>query len=472
MQACVPASKILGALSYALDLTDGQPMGHSMQTCLIGMRIGSQLGLAPGMLSDLYYALLLKDAGCSSNSSKLFHMLQSDEIQAKRSLKDRDWTKQGMEQLRYAWRNVAVGKPLAERLRSMVRLARQEPQTGNLYAIRCERGASIARRIGFSAEVAEAIACLDEHWNGKGYPMHLAGSSIPLLSRIMNLAQCAAIFWKVRGARAAAAVLKQRSGRWFDPELVRSALSLIRQGSLFEGLDAPDIVAAVAALESVTVRLHLDGDALDDICVAFSEVIDTKSPYTYRHSAGVAKAAVAIGQGLHLPESTIVSLRRAALLHDIGKLAVPNSILEKPGKLDAAEWAVVKKHPYYTWEILKQMPGFEAVSEVAASHHERLDGSGYFRGYRAHQLCLQSRALAVADVYDALAATRPYREGLSREKVFAIMASDAPHILDMDCLNALQAAPPEALALPEVVRVPEEGGSPGDAYPALAPLFA
>ena len=471
-EQAVPASKVLGALSFALDLTDGQPMGHSMQTCLIGMRIGHALGLSPEMRSDLYYALILKDAGCSSNASKLFHLMQSDEIKAKREFKDKDWTKQGLEQLRYALANVAVGKPFLERVRCLIGVVRRPPETGNLIAIRCERGASIARRIGFSWPIAEAIASLDEHWDGRGYPMHLAGEEVPLLSRIMNLSQCLAVFWTLGGAKAAVQVMKQRSNRWFDPKLVKIALALARRHQLFDGLDDLDIVGTVDLLEPKELQLHLDDDGIDRICDAFAEVIDTKSPFTSRHSAGVAQAAVAIARQLGFAEQTIVQIRRAGLLHDIGKLAVPNSILEKPGKLTSLEWETVKKHPYYTLEILKRIPGFDDLSQMAASHHERLDGSGYFRGLAAADLNMEARILAVADVYDALAAHRPYRDALPREKVFAIMMKDAPHALDIDCLHALQAVPEADLALPQVIETQLPPARDTRQTPALVPQFA
>jgi HD-GYP domain-containing protein (c-di-GMP phosphodiesterase class II) len=130
-------------------------------------------------------------------------------------------------------------------------------------------------------------------------------------------------------------------------------------------------------------------------------------------------------------------MRRAALLHDIGKLSVPNSILEKPGSLDAGEWEVVKQHPYYSYEILRRVTGFEELSEVAAAHHEKLDGSGYFRHFRADQLSLEARILVVSDIFDALSAKRPYRDALPLEKVFEIIRKDAPRALDAQCVEAL-----------------------------------
>lgn len=451
-QSGIAASEVLGALSFALDLTDGQPMGHSMQSCLIGMRIGEALSLPRTLMSDLYYALILKDAGCSTNSSRFYHLLQADEIAAKRSLKKMDWTKQGWTQLRYALKHIAAGQSLFTRASQLLRVARQPPESEALYSLRCERGASIARRIGFSLDVAEAIASLDEHWDGSGYPMRLQGTQIPLLSRILNLAQTLAVFWCHGGEAAAARVMQERKHRWFDPEMVRAGMSLLKQKRLFIGLDDEDLVGTIGSLEPEGMHLVLDQDGIDGICGAFAEVIDAKSPFTYRHSTGVSQAAVAVGRQLDCSEETAIMLRRAGLLHDIGKLAIPNSILEKPGKLERHEWELVQKHPYYTLKILQRIPGFEALSEVAASHHERLDGKGYFRNLKAEDLNLECRILAVADVYDALAADRPYRKALSREEVFAIMQKDIPHSLDGECLSALFAAPEEELVIPNTVR--------------------
>src|SRR5579871_3258354 len=179
----IRVSQIISALSYALDLTEGRPMGHSVRSCMIGMRLGAQIGLQPAELSDLYYALLMKDAGCSSNASKLFHIVSADEIRAKGDVKLTDWTRVGWESLHYAITHVATGAPFLDRVRTLVRVAaKQQVESCALVKIRCERGASIARRIGFSESVAQAIHSLDEHWDGSGYPDGLRGRNIPLFS--------------------------------------------------------------------------------------------------------------------------------------------------------------------------------------------------------------------------------------------------------------------------------------------------
>jgi putative nucleotidyltransferase with HDIG domain len=413
-------------------------MGHSVRSCMIGMRLAAEIGLDASQQSDLYYALLLKDAGCSSNSSKLFHILCADELRAKRDVKLTDWTRIGWESLQYAVSHVATGAPFLERVKTLARVAaKQQTESCELVKIRCERGASIARKIGFSDPVAQAIHSLDEHWNGGGYPDGLRGEEIPLYSRIMNLSQTLEVFQANRGEAAAVEVMRKRSGRWFDPELVRAAESLAGQGLLWIGLDKEQPIQQALTLEPQERRLLANKETIEKICQAFAEIIDAKTPFTYRHSNGVADAATAISRQLGLNEDDVTFMRRAALVHDIGKLSVSNSILEKPAALNNSEWDVMKKHPYYTFEILRRIPGFEELSEVAGAHHEKLDGSGYYAHLSADQLTLEMRILTVADIFDALAAKRPYRDALPLDKVFGIMQKDAPRAIDAQCLDAL-----------------------------------
>jgi putative nucleotidyltransferase with HDIG domain len=451
----VRLSEIISALSYALDLTEGQPLGHSVRACMIGMRLGRQMGMNADEQADLYYALLLKDAGCSSNASRLFHILNADEIRAKGDLKTKDWTRIGFESLHYALTHVATGMPFLQRMQRLFQVAATQQQDScTLVKIRCERGSYIAKQLGFSEAVAASIYSLDEHWNGGGYPHGLRNQEIPLFSRIANLSQTLDVFLDAKGPAAAVEAAHNRSGRWFDPELVKAAASLAKSGELWSGLDDKDLVRKVASLEPEHRRMTASEASVDRICAAFAEVIDAKSPFTYRHSNGVADAAVEIGQWFGMSAKGLKQLRRAALLHDIGKLSVPNSILEKPGRLTNEEWVSVKNHPYYTLEILKKIPGFERLSQDAAAHHEKLDGSGYWRGWGSEQLSRFARILAVADIFDALHAKRPYRDGMPLEKVFQILREDAPRALDLPTVEALIASKtnsePAAFAEPEI----------------------
>ena len=432
-------ASVVAGLSRALDLSTGQPLGHSIRTCVLGMRIAGEIGLSQEILNELFYSLLLKDCGCSGNASKTFHALGSDDLKAKRDVKTTDWTRVSWETLQYALSHVAPGKPFLERVRTLLSVARnQKVHAKDVTKIRCERGATLARLMGLSSGTADGIRGLDEHWDGSGNPEGLRGEEIPLLSRIMLLAQTLEVFLVSSGAVAAADVAVKRSRTWFDPKLVKAVQSLDRRGELFAHVFDDDLTELCLKLEPSPRIMDAGETNLDNVCTAFSNIVDAKSPFTFNHSLGVANAAVAVGRTLGLPRERILLLRNAALLHDLGKLGVSNSILEKPSKLDDDEWQVVKQHPQGTWEILREIPGFQELGQIAASHHEKLNGKGYHRGLTAEYLPLEARILAVADIFDALAAKRPYRDSIVPEKVIEMMRRDTPHALDVLCVDALE----------------------------------
>lgn len=432
-------SEVISALSYALDLTEGQPAGHSVRTCLIGMRIGREIGLDADARSSLFYALLLKDAGCSSNAAATCELFGADDHTVKQTWKTTDWASR-WSSFTHVVRNVRPGGSLLAKAKQVAGFAGAGPVGTELVRTRCDRGADIARMLEMTDDTAAAVHALDEHWDGLGVPLGLAGEQIPLLARIACLAQTVEIFHATHGLQAALGVARERSGRWFDPQLVRALQSLRADGAFWAGLSAGDARERTAALEPADRVLTADGERLDRIAQAFARVIDAKSPYTYRHSEGVALYADAIGRVLGFGPEALRDLRRAALLHDIGKLGVSNRILDKPGKLTEQEFAVVRRHPEHTYQILARVAHFRALAETAASHHERMDGRGYHRGIAAGGLPTAARILAVADVCDALSAERPYRGALPRERVLEIMRADAGTGLCPDCFAALETA--------------------------------
>jgi putative nucleotidyltransferase with HDIG domain len=431
-------SDVVSALSAALDLTEGQPMGHAVRSCILGMRIADEMQLGPQERSDLYYALLLKDAGCSTNAARMHKILGSDDIRAKKEVKFEDWTKPSLSGLRYLMRNVLPGKSWAQRLgKAVVVGLQQKKNNAEVIGARCERGAQIARKVGLCEPTAQAIFSLDEHWNGGGYPEHRKGEEISLLARIMNVSQTLEAFASQRSPAEAVAVVSQRSGSWFDPEIARIVRTLEKDEQLWEKARSENARQYVLEMEP-GAAIPATPRHIDNLCDAFAEIIDTKSPYTYNHSLGVAQASIEIANGLGLAAQTITMVRRAALLHDIGKLSVSNAILEKPGKLTDTEWEVMKMHPVYTRAIVRTISGFEQLAFIAAAHHERLDGKGYPDGLTASHLPLTARILCVADVYQALTEKRPYRESMPAQAVFALMDKDAPSRLDLQCLDVLK----------------------------------
>jgi HD-GYP domain-containing protein (c-di-GMP phosphodiesterase class II) len=418
-------------------------MGHAERSCLIGLRLADEVGLDAGRRSSLFYALLLKDAGCSTTSSATAAVMGSDDFQAKREAKLLD-PRRPTQSLRYLHRNVASGSPLRARARHLRELvAFGVDGARELGHMRCERGAEIARAIDLSEDAARAIRELDEHYNGRGYPNGLAGEEISLLARIMCLAQTLEVFWHEGGSEAACAVARERRGTWFDPMLVDAVAAFEHDAAFWASLREPD----VSAMEPADRVEHANDARLDRVAEAFAGIVDAKSPFTARHSAGVAEIADGIAATMGLSADTRRLLRRGGLLHDVGKLGVSNRILDKPGALTAEEWAAVRRHPELSRVILAPVPALADVARLAVEHHERLDGSGYPHGRVAHQLDVPSRILQVADVAEALSAPRPYREALAVDDVLSIMGRDAGSKLDAVAFGALEAWLPHATAL-------------------------
>jgi putative nucleotidyltransferase with HDIG domain len=445
-------SDLISALSLALDLTEGQPMGHAVKSCLLGMRIAEILGLPVEQRSNLYYAMLLKDAGCSSNAARMYEIFGGDERAAKKEVKTTDWSRVTFDGLEYLMRNVMPGKSRLDRVIAIAHIAmNRKDQSTELFQLRCERGGQIAKKIGLGAIAAEAVFNLDEHWDGNGFPHGLKGAEIPLLSRIMNLCQTLEVFSALSGPQDAFQVIQERSGTWFDPEMVKASLELERDSALWELLESDEVRATVIKMEPLDTFQFADDARIDSVCEAFADVIDVKSPFTHEHSRGVTAVAVAIARELGIEEKEIVSIRRGALLHDIGKLSVPNKILDKNGKLTAQEWETIRLHPYYTQRILEKISGFKHLAFIASTHHEKLDGSGYYRNLRATQLPMSSRAITMADIYDALSAKRPYRDALPTEQVFEIISKDVPKALDASCFEALKSVVSQEGALDRTV---------------------
>lgn len=435
----VRLAEIVGALSFALDLTEGQPEGHALRCCWIGMHIGRQLGLDDAALSDLYYTLLLKDVGCSSNAARLCQLYLTDDLHLKRDYKFVDNTLPQL--LGFILSHTGVKKNLSERFRAVIDIARNGGEySRELIETRCNRGADIARQMRFSGTVAEAILDLDEHWNGKGLPLGRAGADIALGARIALLSQVIDVFFKADGPRGAMHEVRQRSGSWFDPSLVAIFDQVAADPWFWEGLAAGDIEARVVALEPVQHAIVVDEDYLDDLAAGFAQVVDSKSPYTAGHSDRVGLFTDMIAKDLGLDDDRRRWLRRAALLHDIGKLGVSNQILDKPDRLDAAEWADIRQHPVMGETILKRISAFSEMAEIAATHHEKLDGTGYPRGLTAADLSLEARIVTTADVFDALTAERPYRAAMPVDTALSIMREMVGTAIDAGCLAALERA--------------------------------
>ncbi len=432
-------AELLSALSYALDLTEGQPEGHGVRCCWIGMNIGRAIGLAPDELSDLYYTLLLKDIGCSSNAARICQLYLTDDLEFKRDAKLLDESLPQV--LRFVLSHTGLKAGLSERFRSLVTIFTTGGEIAReLIETRCQRGAEIVRMMRFSERVASGILDLDEYWNGKGKPVGLKGKEIALNARIGLIAQVVDVFHTSAGQVAAKKEVARRAGTWFDPDLVKVFGKIAEDPAFWATLAAQDIKETVISMAGDEDADGVDEDYLDDVAAAFAEVVDSKSPFTSGHSKRVALFTDMIAEEMGIREDQRRFLKRVALLHDIGKLGVSNQILDKPGRPDDSEWASIRSHPALSEQILSKITAFKDLSRIAGAHHERLDGKGYPNGLRGDEICLETRIVTTADIFDALTADRPYRAAMPVSQALGIMERDIGTAIDPDCFRAISNA--------------------------------
>ena len=437
--------EVLSAFSYALDLTEGQPAGHAIRAAWIGTRLGEKAGLRGGELSDCLYTVLLKDLGCSSNAARVAELFLGNDRKLKHGFKLIG--PEATDFLQFIEATVGQDSTPAERSCAIAVLHEQAgPILTGFIDTRCNQGARIARRLRFSDRVAEAIAALDEHWDGAGMPQNLAGEAIPLLARIALLAQVADVFYMTGGPEQAVAEVVTRSGTWFEPSLVSLFVELTSTAGFWDTLAQPDIEAQLLAHPAAQGVIPVDEDYLDDITAAFGEVIDAKSPFTAGHSDRVGQITAALATELGFAPDEVRKLVRAARLHDVGKLGVSNRILDKPGPLDPAEWAAMREHSLLTGQILGRIGVLHDMAMIAAAHHERIDGTGYPLQLDGALIARETRIITTADVFDALTADRPYRAAMPLDQALGIMAQGSGTAFDPVCLKALDAVLAQGLA--------------------------
>jgi HD-GYP domain-containing protein (c-di-GMP phosphodiesterase class II) len=435
----ITRAELVSALSHALDITEGQPEGHGVRCAWIGMAIAKHIGMEREALADLYYTLLLKDIGCSSNAARICQLYLADDLTFKQDFKSMNDSLPQM--LSFILSHTGLKSGLAERFRSLVTIFTEGGRIAReLIETRCQRGADIARQMRFSENVAQGILDLDEHWDGQGKPVGIAGVQISIHARIALMAQVIDVFHTSGGKAAGLREVKARTGTWFDPSLTEAFEHISNDAPFWSMLASKHVRQAVMELAPEERGEFVDEDYLDAVAEAFAQVVDSKSPYTAGHSNRVTLFTDLIAEELGLTFEHRRFLKRAALLHDLGKLGVSNQILDKPGKLDDAEWAEMKKHPEQSRIILSGIKAFEKLAQVAGDHHEKLNGKGYPRGIEGDAIALDSRIITVADIFDALTAERPYRGAMPVDKALDIMRGDVGTAIDEGCFAALERA--------------------------------
>jgi len=442
----VRAAELIAALCLATDLGVELPLEHGLHGTLVAMRLAERMGVDSETAAQTYYGCLLFHAGCTANA----------EISA--ALFDEGALLTHFTPVMFG----TPGQTLAGIMRALagqestaavraLRVAGRLPQAVREYrrnlAAGCEVGQMLSERLGMPPSVRGLFAHLTERWDGKGEPGRLRGEEIPLPMRIVHVARDATFQHLLGGTEFAARVVRARAGGAFDPAI---AAVLADQAGAILALDGERPAwEEVLAAEPGPV-LILRGPAVEEALAAMGDFADLVSPYLVGHAAGVAALAAAAARRLGLPAAEVVAVRRAALVHDVGRVAVPARIWQKAGRLTPDEWERVRLHAYHCERVLCRSPFLAALAPVATSHHERLDGSGYHRAAAAAALPPAARLLAAADAYHAMTQPRPHREALPPQRAADLLGREAREgRLDADSVAAvLEAAGHAAPRLP------------------------
>ena len=411
----VRLAELMAALSIATDLGMGQPLESALCSCVVAMRLGEALGLDDDTLRDVYYQSLLRYIGCNADTYAMAALF-GDELALRRDFASVDAGRPPEVlnvALRYM-RQATAGEPplrmasfIARGLLSLPRLMTES------FAGHCEVAQQLARRLGFGESLIVCLGQVYERWDGKGLPRKLKGDQVALAVQLVTLAQDAVVWTRIGGPDAAVATVRKRSGGAYRPPMAERFCAEAR--TILVGLDEEPSWESVLALEPGE-RTSLSDADFDRSCEALADFADIKSPYAGGHSPAVAALAAGAGRRCGLVETDVVALRRAGLLHDIGRVGVSAGIWAKEGALSEREWEQVRLHSYYTDRILARPAPLRQLGALASQHHERMDGSGYHRAISGQTLSPAARILGAADAYQAMTEPRPHRRALSPEQ--------------------------------------------------------
>jgi HD-GYP domain-containing protein (c-di-GMP phosphodiesterase class II) len=430
-------AELLAALSLETDLGMGHPPEEAMRTCLFATGLAHHLGMADADVSDCFWTALLMHVGCTAFAHEQAALFGGDEIAVNALASSTDFGNP-REALSFL---IELGRPrpAAQRARILfVGMTAGDRFGRQVATATCEVAAGMAPRLGLGENVGRALHELFERWDGTGAPQRLAGEAIALPARLAQLAAQALISHRLGGIDAVVAMARRRAGTALDPRLADACCR--HADELLADMDACDPLTAVVDAEPAPRRWIADS-GIDGIARAFGDAVDLKTPFTLGHSAGVAALVEGAGRELGWMEPELARLRRAALLHDLGRVAVPNGIWEKAGPLTMGEWEQVRLHPYHSERILARSAALAGLAPLAGMHHERIDGSGYHRQVAGAAIPLPARVLGAADALQAMIEPRPYRPALTASTAALQLRAEArAGRLDARAVDAVLAA--------------------------------
>jgi HD-GYP domain-containing protein (c-di-GMP phosphodiesterase class II) len=401
----VTLAELLAVLSLAADLGMGQPMEHVLRQCLIALRLAERLGVDETEREVVYYSALVAWVGCHVDAYEQAKWF-GDDTALKSDFRLTDFATTASKPV-FMLRHLGAGRPITERTRLGVAFLGEgrkaaEAMLDNHWTAADE----LAARLGMAQRVRDSVEQTFERWDGRGVPKGARGAEILLAARLVSLADVVAVFHRAGGLDAAIEVARERRGTQFDPELVD--LFAAEAAPLCDGLDEGGTWDAVIAAEPA-LGVRLGHAEVESALEAIADFTDIKSPYTIGHSRGVADLGGAAARVYGLSDAAAEQVRMAGLVHDLGRLGVPNTIWDKEGTLSHAETERVRMHPYLTERMLTCSPGLQPLAAIAVQHHERMDGSGYPRGLSGGAVTPEGRIIAAADFYHSRTEPRPHR---------------------------------------------------------------
>lgn len=367
----VEDAKIIEKVSN-INFSEHNYLNHSKRTTYIALKLAESLGLSEIHMKDLYISTLLHDIGAASFLKK--------------------------------------------------------SHSSNTFIIEhCKKGSALIESFPVfdASALSKIILYHHENYDGSG-PMKVKGEDIPLLSQIIRISDLTELLFNENlpvhdQKNVIITWVKQNKDSIFSEKLLNAFLSISEKEIFW--FDMKNISFMDFILDNISPKLNitLNLHEFEKIAYILAEIIDSKSTFTAKHSRGISDLAYKVAKHLNYTEEKCLEMKIAGLLHDIGKLAIPNSILDKNGALTESEFSIIKSHVYYTKIILDRIEDIKEISDLASNHHEKLNGKGYPRKLTGENLSRGSRIMCVCDIYQALTEDRPYRNGLSEEKAFSIL---------------------------------------------------
>ena len=435
-RAHVRLAELVAALSLGIDLGFGQPMEHVLRQCLIALRLAERMGLDEQTRANVYYTALLVNVGCHSDAHEQAKWF-GDDIALKSGKYDHEM--RSVRGMAAGMKLLGSNHPPLHRFRVGLEFALSgHREVDDMISHHAQIARSLGEQLDLPVDVLDALGSAYEMWDGRGWPGKLSGEEVPVASRVAMLAEYVEVAHRVGGVVAARELARKRAGKQFDPAF---AQVMYRDAEvILSGLDAVATWDAVISAEPA-LAIVVSGERFDAALGAIANFVDLKTPYTLGHAQGVAELAASAGRELGLSETEVRTLRRAALVHDLGRLGVSNSIWDKPGPLGAGEWERMRFHPYITERMLHQSEVLAPLGAIAVQHRERLDGSGYPRGLSGSAISQSARVLGAADAYQAMREPRPYRAAMTAQDAAAQLRADVKAgRMDVDAVEAVLGA--------------------------------